>query len=126
MGCERGKEKAPRNKSSKNHSSHTHKSRETRKEYVIMRESTKAKGRRILDAMLSGKKITPFEANQIGQTTDGTRFIRFIRQRFPVKHEKVEGELYHRYWIDESYLAELRDIGKQVSEGTFFDNLLAI
>lgn len=89
-----------------------------------MRESTHAKSQRILQAMLEGKKITPIEANQIGNTTDGTRFIRFIREKYPVKQEKVEGELYHRYWIDEEYLAQLKEIGQQVSEGTFFDNLL--
>lgn len=89
-----------------------------------MRESTHAKSQRILEAMLQGEKITPADANRIGETTDGTRFIRFIREKYPVRHEKVEGELYHRYWIDEAYLAELKEIGKQVSEGTFFDNLL--
>ena len=87
--------------------------------------STNAKSQRILQAMLEGKKITPIEANQIGNTTDGTRFIRFIREKYPVKQEKVEGELYHRYWIDEEYLAQLKEIGQQVSEGTFFDNLLS-
>lgn len=90
-----------------------------------MRESTLAKSQRILAAMLQGKKITPIEANQIGNTTDGTRFIRFIREKYPVKSEKVEGELYHRYWIDEEYLAQLDEIGQQVSDGTFFDNLLS-
>ena len=89
-----------------------------------MRESTHAKSQRILEAMLEGKKITPAEANTIGNTTDGTRFIRFIREKYPVKQEKVEGELYHRYWIDEEYLAQLKEIGQQVSDGTFFDNLL--
>lgn len=91
-----------------------------------MKESTKAKSRRILEAMLSGRAITPFEANMIGNTTDGTRFIRFIREKYPVKSEKVEGELYHRYWIDKEYLKELKDIGEQVSKGVFFDNLLAL
>ena len=91
-----------------------------------MKESTKQKSQRILDALLQGRRITPFEANQIGNTTDGTRFIRFIREKYPVKSEKVEGELYHRYWIDEAYLAELKEIGKEVNEGTFFENLLAI
>lgn len=90
-----------------------------------MRESTNAKSQRILQAMLEGKKITPIEANQIGNTTDGTRFIRFIREKYPVKQEKVEGELYHRYWIDEEYLAQLKEIGQQINEGTFFDNLLS-
>lgn len=72
-----------------------------------MKESTQQKSKRILDAMLSGRKITPYEANEIGRTTDGTRFIRFIREKYPVKDEKVEGELYHRYWIDEEYLKTL-------------------
>lgn len=71
-----------------------------------MKESTQAKSKRILDVMLQGRKITPFEANMIGGTTDGTRFIRFIREKYPVKSEKVEGEMYHRYWIDEDYLYE--------------------
>lgn len=91
-----------------------------------MKESNAAKGRRILNAMLKGRKITPIEANQIGNTTDGTRLIRFMREKYPIKHEKVEGELYHRYWIDESYLSQLKEIGKQVNEGTFFENLLAV
>lgn len=69
--------------------------------------------------MLQGKKITPFEANAIGKTTDGTRFIRFIREKYPVKSEKVEGELYHRYWIDEEYLAQQ----KQENEATMLDKL---
>ena len=88
-----------------------------------MKESTRAKGKRILDAMLAGKKITPFEANQIGHTTDGTRHIRFIREKYPVKSERVEGELYKRYWIDEAYLAEMK---KPLRERirTFFDDLL--
>lgn len=75
-----------------------------------MKESTMQKSKRILDAMLQGRKISSFEANQIGNTTDGTRFIRFIREKYPVKSEKVEGELYHRYWIDEAYLAELKEV----------------
>lgn len=65
------------------------------------------KSKRILDAMLSGMKLTPYDANEIGKTTDGTRFIRFIRQKYPVKSERVEGELYKKYWIDEEYLKTL-------------------
>lgn len=90
-----------------------------------MKESNRAKGRRILNALLEGKRLTAFDANAIGRTTDGTRHIRFIREKYPVKSEKVEGELYHRYWIDEEYLAQLEEVGKEVSEGTFFDNLRA-
>ena len=91
-----------------------------------MKESTKAKSQRILDALLQGMVLTPKDANDIGDTTDGTRFIRFLREKYPIKDEKVEGELYHRYWMDREYLASLKEVGKQVSEGTFFDNLLAI
>ena len=90
-----------------------------------MRESTQAKSQRILSAMLQGRKITPAEANRIGDTTDGTRFILFIREKNPGKSEKVEGELYHRYWIDDESLAELDEVGTQVREGTFFENLLS-
>ena len=35
-----------------------------------MKESNAAKGRRILNAMLKGRKITPAEANRIGRTTE--------------------------------------------------------
>lgn len=91
-----------------------------------MIESAETKTRRILNALLSGIKLTPFDANNIGRTSDGTRFIRRLREKYPIKDERVEGELYHRYWIDEEYLRELKEIGKQVSEGTFFDSLLAV
>ena len=91
--------------------------------HKTMKESTRAKGRRIQNAMLKGKKITPADANRIGHTTDGTRHIRFIKEKYPVRHEKVEGELYHRYWIDEEYLASLnKPLGKKIK--TFFDDLL--
>lgn len=73
-----------------------------------MKESTQAKSRRILDAMLAGAKLTPAQANEIGRTTDGTRYIRYIREKYPVKSEKVTGELYRRYWIDEAFLMNLK------------------
>lgn len=79
-----------------------------------------------MDALLQGMVLTPKDANDIGDTTDGTRFIRFLREKYPIKDEKVEGELYHRYWMDREYLASLKEVGRQVSEGTFFDNLLAV
>ena len=88
-----------------------------------MKESNAAKGRRILNAMLKGRKITPAEANRIGRTTDGTRHIRFIREKYPVKSQRVEGELYKVYWIDEDYLAGLKKpIGQRIK--TFFNDLL--
>ena len=59
---------------------------------------------RILNAMLTGARLTPMMANEIGITTEGTRAIRKIRETYPVRSEKVAGELYHRYWIDEAFL----------------------
>ena len=59
--------------------------------------------------MLQGRRITPYEANEIGCTTDGTRFIRFIREKYPVKSERVAGELYRRYWIDEAFIMNLKN-----------------
>lgn len=79
-----------------------------------MKESIASKKRCILEAFLSGKKLTPFDADRIGETTEGTRLIRFIRKDYPVLDERVEGERYHIYWIDENYLAELRKVGQQV------------
>ncbi len=88
-----------------------------------MKESNRAKGRRILNALLEGKRLTAFDANAIGRTTDGTRHIRFIREKYPVKSERVPGELYKVYWIDEDYLAGLKKpLPKRIGE--FFDNLL--
>lgn len=86
-----------------------------------MRESTQAKSRRILDALLQGKKLTPFEANIIGRTTDGTRFIRFIREKYPVRSARVPGELYKVYWIDEEYLAQHQE--PEEKETTMLDRL---
>lgn len=84
-----------------------------------MKESTKAKSQRILDALLQGMVLTPKDANDIGDTTDGTRFIRFLREKYPIKDEKVEGELYHRYWIDEDYLYEWwKSKGEEVQTST--------
>jgi hypothetical protein len=45
----------------------------------------------------------------IGETTEGTRAIRKIRKKYPVRSERVAGELYHRYWIDEAFLMNLQN-----------------
>lgn len=88
-----------------------------------MKESTVAKSRRILNALLEGRKLTAFDANIIGRTTDGGRYIRFIREKYPVKSQRVEGEQYKVYWIDEDYLAGLKKpIGQRIK--TFFNDLL--
>ena len=91
-----------------------------------MNESTSEKYKRILNALLQGRKITPFDANEIGRTTDGTRYIRYIREKYPVKSEKVEGQLYRKYWMDEEYLAQLKQVGNEVNAGTFFKGLTEI
>lgn len=67
--------------------------------------------------MLTGRKITPYEANEIGKTTEGTRFIRHFRERYPVKDEKVEGERYHKYWFDETFLKAWREGSVRISFG---------
>lgn len=71
-----------------------------------MRETTETKQRRILNALLQGRKLTPFDANGIGKTSDGTRFIRRIREKWPVKDMRVAGERYYLYWMDEDFLHE--------------------
>lgn len=65
--------------------------------------------KRILNALLAGEVLTPFKANVIGGTTEGTRAIRKIREKYPVRSERVAGELYHRYWIDEAFLMNLKN-----------------
>lgn len=65
--------------------------------------------KRILNALLAGEVLTPFKANVIGETTEGTRAIRKIREKYPVRSERVAGELYHRYWIDEAFLMNLQN-----------------
>lgn len=65
--------------------------------------------RRILNALLMGARLTPVMANEIGETTEGTRKIRKIREKYPVRSEKVAGELYRRYWIDEAFLMNLKN-----------------
>ena len=87
-----------------------------------MKEKTLAKTKRILYAMLMGEKITPLDANRIGNTTDGTRKIRYLRTKYPIRSEKVKGEPYHVYWIDEDFIQSL----KKDNKGAFIDSALAM
>lgn len=73
-----------------------------------MKESVGAKKRRILKALLMGRKITSYEANRIGKTTEGGRMIRFIREKYPVIKEPITGEVYYRYYIDKEWLSAYR------------------
>lgn len=61
---------------------------------------------RIKDALLAGMKLSPYMANLIGQTTEGTRIIRELRQSLPIKNEKAEGQNFHYYWIDKKDLPQ--------------------
>lgn len=84
--------------------------------------------RAILQALLNGRKLTAFEANEIGQTTAGARRIRQIRETYPVLKEPVPGEMYCRYFLDPEWLHEYRQnkkktIGQRICG--FFDNLLS-
>ena len=62
----------------------------------------------ILRALLSGRKITTYEANKIGRTTEGGRRIRQIRETYPVLKEKIGDTRFYRYYLDPVYLEEYR------------------
>ena len=64
------------------------------------------KTKRILAALLAGRTLTPYDANRIGKTNEGTRIIRRLRETYPILDVQVAGELYHKYWMDEEYLKE--------------------
>lgn len=87
----------------------------------------RCKTARILDALMSGKKLTPQEANNIGGTTEGTRVIRRLREDYPILKEPVAGKNYYRYYIDAEWLKEYnKDREKPLCEKIedFFDDLL--
>ena len=66
---------------------------------------------------LPQKPIVSAEQPMVQDTSD------LSERNTPVKSEKVEGELYKRYWIDEEYLASLkRPLNERIK--TFFDDLL--
>lgn len=87
----------------------------------------RCKTARILDALMSGKKLTPQEANNIGGTTEGTRVIRRLREDYPILKEPVAGKNYYRYYIDPEWLKSQRDNEKKPLRKkleTFFDDLM--
>lgn len=93
---------------------------------IVMKEKREDKQRRILNALLSGMRLTPDDANKIGKTTEGTRMIRKIRETFPVLKVQVAGVNYYQYYIDPEWLAEYRKgnrkpMGERI--GDFFDDL---
>ena len=68
--------------------------------------------KRILKALMEGRRISVLDANIIGNTTEGGRRIRQIREQYPVLKEAVAGSSYCRYYMDPDYL-------KQVKSGVF-------
>ena len=91
-----------------------------------MKDQRKDKQRRILNALLSGMRLTPFTANEIGRTTEGTRMIRHIRESFPVMKAQVAGANYCEYFIDPEWLKEYKKEGKKPLKekiGDFFEDL---
>lgn len=47
--------------------------------------------KRILKALMEGRRISVLDANIIGNTTEGGRRIRQIREQYPVLKEAVAG-----------------------------------
>lgn len=91
-----------------------------------MKEKKESKQRRILAALIRGMKLTPDDANRIGKTSDGTRYIRFIREDYPVLKAEVAGEDYKVYYLDPEWLHQYRiehkrPLGERVRG--FFDGL---
>lgn len=75
-----------------------------------METSDNAK-KRILNALKKGARLTAYEANIIGKTTEGGRRIREIRQEYPVLKEAVPDSRQYRYYLDPEYLRESRSTG---------------
>ena len=74
-----------------------------------MKEPRGIKTRRILNALLAGKVLTPFDANDIAKTNEGTRSIRKLRENLPILDVQVAGELYHKYWLSRDYINAWRE-----------------
>jgi hypothetical protein len=93
-----------------------------------MKKTKGEKTASILAALLRGMRLTPYDANFIGGTTEGTRIIRALRVDYPILKEAVAGEAYYRYYIDPEWLAEYnRDKKRPLCEkiGDFFDDLFS-
>lgn len=74
-------------------------------------ETTVGARKRIFNALKKGMKITAYEANDIGRTTEGGRRIREIRAEYPVLKEAIPGTRRYRYYLDPEYLRESRKSG---------------
>jgi hypothetical protein len=80
----------------------------------------------ILNALLEGRRLTSYEANGIGKTTEGGRRLRQLCETYPIIKESIPGEAYKVYYIDPEWLAQYRkEHKKPFAEriGDFFGNL---
>lgn len=67
---------------------------------------------RIFHALLHGAKATSGFCNTIANTTEGARYLRFIRQDgHPLEITKLkskEGGIYYEYSFSQEHIAEIR------------------
>ena len=83
--------------------------------------------RLILNALLEGRRLTSYEANDIGKTTEGGRRLRQLCETYPIIKEAIPGEPYKLYYLDPVWLEEYRKEHKKPFAkriGDFFENLL--
>jgi hypothetical protein len=83
--------------------------------------------RLILNALLEGRRLTSYEANVIGKTTEGGRRLRQLCATYPIIKEAIPGEPYKLYYFDPARLEEYRSERKKPFAkkiGGFFENLL--
>lgn len=68
---------------------------------------------RIFHALLHGGKLSPSVANDIGGTTEGTRYIRYIRKDgHPIEttsHKSQNGGVYYKYSFSEEHIREIKN-----------------
>ena len=68
---------------------------------------------KIFHALMHGAHLSPATANDIADTTEGTRFIRFIRQDgHPVETEKFKskaGGTYYRYFFSKEQINAIKE-----------------
>lgn len=67
---------------------------------------------RIFHALMHGGKLTSGRADTLGETSEGGRYIRYIRQDghpFEVTHHKSKnGGTYYEYSFSREHIAEIR------------------
>ena len=72
---------------------------------------------KIFHALLHGAKATSGFANTVGETTEGGRYLRFIRQDgHPLEvthHKSNNGGTYYEYSFSKEHIAEIREQMKQ-------------